>query len=116
MPLSFDELEQRYFNIPQRKTLAYHDLIPERLSWLKELGLDDPRYLPLSQTLLERHALNNLYDEKPRVERRAIEAKAECINAMLDPPSPSWETLEQTYEIYPASAFTTYGAYLDKRR
>ncbi|CAD6442752.1 45ec2879-895b-4cec-99b9-c58cb3ec0db6 [Sclerotinia trifoliorum] len=35
---------------------------------------------------------------------------------MLDPPNPSWATLEQTYEIYPASAFTTYGAYLDKRR
>ncbi|KAJ8065288.1 hypothetical protein OCU04_005986 [Sclerotinia nivalis] len=116
VPLSFDELEQRYFNIPQRKRLAYHDLIPERLGWLKELGLDDPRYLPLSQTALERQVLNNLYDEKPRVERRAIEAKAKYINAMLDPPNPSWVTLEQTYEIYPASAFTAYAAYLDKRR
>ncbi|KAF7879497.1 hypothetical protein EAF04_000693 [Stromatinia cepivora] len=116
VPLSFDELQQRYFNIPQRKILGYHDLIPERFGWLKELGLDDPRYLPLSQTALERQELNNFYDRKPRAERRAIEAKAKYINAMLNPPNPSWVTLEETYEIYPASAFTAYAAYIEKRR
>ncbi|KAI9646290.1 hypothetical protein NHQ30_005731 [Ciborinia camelliae] len=116
VPLPFSRLEQTYFNIPERRILAYHDLVPKRLSWLKELGLDDPRYLPLAQTPLEQQALDNLHDKIPRVERRAIEAKAKYINAMLNPPNPSWETLEKTYEIYPATAFTVYAAYINKRR
>lgn len=116
VPLTFNELEETYFNIPQGNKLAYYDLVPKRLAWLKQLGLEDPRYQPLTQTLPEVLALNKLYDEKPRVERRAIEAKAKYINAMLDPPNPSWETLEKAYEIYPVSAFTTHAAYCDKRR
>lgn len=116
LPLSFSQLEQTYFKIPERKMSAYHDLIAKRLSWLKELGLDDPQYLPLSRNPLEEQALNNLYDEKSRVERRAIEAKAIYMNAMLNPPDMSWETFENTYEIYPASTFTVFTAWINKRR
>ncbi|KAF7948433.1 uncharacterized protein EAE97_003844 [Botrytis byssoidea] len=116
IPLSFYELEQTYFNIPHGKNLAYYDLVPKRLAWLEALGFDDPRYLPLAQSTRELQALNDLYDQKPSVERRAIEAKAKYINAKPNLPAVSWETLEKDYEIYPVSAFTTYTAYSDKRR
>ncbi|KAF7949094.1 hypothetical protein EAE96_008264 [Botrytis aclada] len=115
-PLSFYELEQTYFNIPQGKNLAYYDLVPKRLAWLEALGFDDPRYLPLAQSSRELEALNDLYDQKSKVERRAIEAKAKYINAQPNMPALSWETLENDYEIYPVSAFTTHTAYSDKRR
>ncbi|KAF7901776.1 uncharacterized protein EAF01_007075 [Botrytis porri] len=115
-PLSFYELEQTYFEIPQGKNLAYYDLVPKRLAWLESLGFDDLRYLPLAQSTRELQALNDLYDQKPRVERRAIEAKAKYINAKPNFPALSWETLEKDYEIYPESAFTTHTAYSDKRR
>lgn len=115
-PLSFYELEQTYFNIPQGKNLAYYDLVPKRLAWLEELGFDDPRYLPLAQSTRELQALNDLYDQKPSVERRAIEAKAKYINAKSNMPALSWEVLEKDYEIYPVSAFTTHTAYSEKRR
>ncbi|KAB8296982.1 hypothetical protein EYC80_002385 [Monilinia laxa] len=116
VPLSFSQLEQTYFKIPERKMSVYHDFIAKRLSWLKELGLDDPRYLSWSKTPLEEQALNNLYEEKSRVERRAIQAKAIYINAMLDPPNMTWETFETTYEIYPASTFTVFTVWSNKRR
>ncbi|KAF7930165.1 hypothetical protein EAE99_004358 [Botrytis elliptica] len=116
IPLSFYELEQTYFDVPQGKNLAYYDLVPKRLAWLGELGFDDPRYLPLAQSTRELQALNDLYDQKPSVERRAIEAKAKYINAKPNLPALSWETLEKDYEIYPVSAFTTHTAYSDKRR
>ncbi|TGO63026.1 hypothetical protein BOTNAR_0106g00220 [Botryotinia narcissicola] len=116
IPLSFYELEQTYFNIPHGKNLAYYDLVPKRLAWLEALGFDDPQYLPLAQSTRELQALNDLYDQKPSVERRAIEAKAKYINAKPNLPALSWETLEKDYEIYPVSAFTTHTAYSDKRR
>ncbi|TGO40729.1 hypothetical protein BHYA_0032g00080 [Botrytis hyacinthi] len=116
VPLSFYELEQTYFNTPQGKNLAYYDLVPKRLAWLEALGFDDPRYLPLAQSTRELQALNDLYDQKPSVERRAIEAKAKYINAMPNLPALSWETLEKDCEIYPVSAFTTHTAYSEKRR
>ncbi|KAM0134334.1 hypothetical protein ACHAO1_005729 [Botrytis cinerea] len=116
VPLSFYELEQKYFKIPHGENLAYYDLVPKRLAWLEALGFDDPRYLPLAQSTRELQVLNDLYDQKPSVERRAIEAKAKYINAKPNMPDLSWENLEKEYEIYPVSAFTTNTAYSDKRR
>ncbi|TGO14216.1 hypothetical protein BTUL_0056g00240 [Botrytis tulipae] len=98
------------------KNLAYYDLVSKRLAWLEALGFDDPRYLPLAQSTRELQALNDLYDQKPSVERRAIEAKAKYINAKPNLPALSWETLEKNYEIYPVSAFMTYTEYSEKRR
>lgn len=116
VPLSFCVLEQTHFNIPQRKLSGYQDLVTKRSAWLKDLGLDDPRYQVVAQSPSDKHTVNSLYNGKSRVERRAIEAKAKYINAMLNPPNPSWERLEKTYEIYPATGFTLHTRYHEKRR
>lgn len=56
-----------------------------------------------------------IYEDKTILERRAIEAKAKYLNAMLTPAEISWAALEEKYEIYYRAAFHLHTDRANKR-
>jgi hypothetical protein len=50
------------------------------------------------------------------MQRKTIFPHAKFLTLLLKPRVPSWGDLENKYEIYPASCFTSHAEYKAKRR
>lgn len=107
-PLTFAQLEEKYFHTPARTAARAPNIWPGRTQWLKDLNLLDSVYYSIEHTQSDIARAETLYQDKPILERRAIQAKAEYLNALLIPIERSWISFEETYQIYPRQDFKTH--------
>lgn len=104
-PLTFAQLEQEYFNVPGRNFSDMNDINTKRQKWLADLGLEDSLFQKISQSSDHQIAVEMVYEDKPILERRAVEAKARYLKVMLVFTDIPCAEFEAKYEIYPRSAF-----------
>lgn len=116
LPISYAQLENDFFNIPERRFYDLKDFTGQRNQWLTYLGLFDSIYNTVDNSDAATAAIETIYELLPILDRRAIEAKARYLKMICNPPAVSWMAIETANELYPSTGFSKHAEYNDKRR
>ena len=101
--------------MPERDFKDLNDVAEKRKNWPADLGLEDSIYQTIHSSQEQELAIEIIYEDKPILERRAIEVKAKYLKAMLTPAEIAWATFEKQYEVYPRPAFIMHTHWANRR-